>query len=119
MNPLIKIFIYIVVATVFFIVANVVAGIWIAEKQGKFDWNVLKQSLFKYLGIIIVAILLYGGGYFSDEVLKEFVTDVVNVKNLVALGLATYAVNRANDAIANWRILTGLKEDKGGNENVK
>lgn len=108
MSPLIMVFINIVFATVLFIIANIVAGVWIAERQDKFDWSIFKQSLFKYAGIIVVAILLYAGGYFSDEVLKEFVTDTLNIKNLVSLGLATYAVNRANDAIKNWYILTEL-----------
>lgn len=112
MSPLIKIFICIVVATVFFIAATVVGGAVKASADNKFELSILRDSLIKYLFILIVAVLLYAGGYFGDEVLKDYTTDYINVKNLVAIGLATYAINRAADATKHWIELIGLKADK-------
>ncbi len=109
MNPLIKVFIYIVLATVFFIIANILGGATEAIAENKFDWTVLKDSLIKYLVILFIAALLYAGGYFGDEVLKDYTTDYINVKNLVATGLAVYAANRALDASKKWITLIELK----------
>lgn len=105
----IKLFIYIVITTVFFIAANIVGGIANAAHENEFNLNILRDSLIKYGLILLVAALMYGGGYFGDEVLGDFVTDWLNVKNLVALGLATYAANRAADATKNWVALTEIK----------
>ncbi len=112
MNPLIKVFIYIVLATVFFIAATVVGGAVKASAENTFDFTILRDSLIKYAFILIVAVLLYAGGYFGDEVLKDYTTEYINVKNLVAIGLATYAINRAADATKQWIELIGLKADK-------
>lgn len=109
---MIRTFIYIVVATMFFIIANILGGATEAIAENKFDWSVLRDSLTKYIVILFIALLLYAGGYFGDEVLKDYTTEYINVKNLVAIGLATYAINRATDATKHWIELIGLKANK-------
>lgn len=109
-------FLNIVLATVFFIVATIVGGALVAEadSQRKFDWDILKASLIKYGIILLMAILMYIGGYFGDEILKDYTTEYVNLKSLVSLGLATYAINRAADATKHWVTIMkiNLKKDE-------
>ncbi len=106
---MIKLFIYIVLATMFFITANILGGATEAIAENKFDWSVLRDSLIKYFVILFIALLLYAGGFFGDEVLKDYTTEYINVKNLVATGLAVYAANRALDATKKWITLIEMK----------
>lgn len=105
----ITLFLNIVIATVFFIAANVLGGSFEAIAENEFNLNILRDSLIKYAVILLIAILLYAGGYFGDEVLKEYTTEYLNIKNLVAVGLAAYAVSRATDATNHFINLVGLK----------
>lgn len=113
MTP-IKLFMNIVIATVFFIAANVLGGALNAraEDGNEFEMAILRDSLIKYLAILVIAGLLYAGGYFGDEVLKDYTNEYVNIKNIVAIGLAAYAVDRAADATGHWIKLVGLKIKK-------
>lgn len=108
-----SVYIGIVVATVFFIVANIIGGVLLANREGKFEWKILGESLIRYAGILFVAILLYVGGYFGDEALNEYVTDVMNIKNLVSMGIAYYAAERLYDAAKTFLELLDLKKVDG------
>lgn len=99
----------IVTATIFFMIANIIASSIIASKDSLFDIELFKSSLVKYFGVLIIGIFLYFGGYFGDEILNGITTDVLNSKNLVLVGIASVALKYAVESLSKWKTLTEMK----------
>lgn len=100
-------------STPIFMIANALGGVLIAESKNEFKWEVLKASLIKYLGLLLMAVLLYAGGYLSEKAIEQILNVQLHIKDLILLGIATLALSYAIQAITKFKDLAGIKTTEG------
>lgn len=101
-------------STPIFMVANVIGGVLIAESKDEWNEDLFKASLIKYVGLLIMAGLLYLGAFLSEQAIEQILNIELHIKELVLLGIATFASSYALQAINKFKDLTQIKT--GGNE---
>lgn len=101
------------IATPIFMLANMLGGALIAESKDKFKLEVLRTSLIKYAGLLLMAVLLYAGGYLSEKAIEQILNVQLHIKDLILLGIATLAASYAIQAITKFKDLAGIKTTEG------
>lgn len=102
----------IMIAIPVFMVANMVGGAIIAESFQEFDVKILKASIYKYLALLVMALLIYIGGALAEPALNEIIQANLQIVTLLQLGLATVCGKYAFQAVAKFIQVTGIKINK-------
>lgn len=102
----------IMVAIPVFMVANMVGGAIIAESFDEFDITILKASIYKYLALLGMALLIYIGGALAEPALNEIIQANLQIVTMLQLGLATICGKYAFQAVAKFIQVTGIKLNK-------
>lgn len=102
----------IMIAIPVFMVANMVGGAIIAESFQEFDVKILKASIYKYLALLVMALLIYIGGILAEPALNEIIQANLQIVTLLQLGLATVCGKYAFQAVAKFIQVTGIKLNK-------
>lgn len=99
-------------STPVFMLANMVGGALIAGTKDKFEIEILKASLIKYVGLLFMVVLLYTGAYLSEQAISDILDIQLNIKELVLLGIATFAASYAIQSIIKFKELAGIKIER-------
>lgn len=106
-----------VLSVPFLMAANIVGGALVADFKGKFEWGVVKRSVVKYGGLLVMGGLLYAGGKLSTEGFKQALDVELYLDEIVLVGIATYGLTYATQAVQKFSELAGLKMDGKDNDN--
>lgn len=98
----------IMVATPIFMLANMLGGMALAGFKDKFDWEVVKVSIIKYIFILLIAGMLYVGGRLSNQALLDFAQIDVGFDVVISLGIATLGGSYAAQAVNKFYKLVGV-----------
>ena len=113
MKEFIKLFsdLYLLIAgaTVILMITNAWGGLVIANFKDKIDWKMLVQSLIKYLGILIMAGLMYIAFKLGGEALSIGIGSNIPIEEIISLGLISILVKYGKDCLSKWETLTNIK----------
>lgn len=102
-------FVTLVLSAPFFMFANMIGGAMLADYDGDFDEEVLRAGLIKYLGLVVIAILLYIGGHLADAGIKEALDIDLHISDIILVGFATYGSTYALQAIDKFNKLAKVQ----------
>lgn len=106
-------FVLMVIAIPLFMVTNIIGGVLLAEFNGEFDKEILKSSIVKYLGILIMGLLIYNGGELAGAGINQALGVDLHVGEIVAVGMATYGIGYAYQSIEKFNRLVGVNVNGG------
>lgn len=109
MNILENAFVALALSAPIFMIANMVGGVLLAEIRGEFNAEIMKQSAIKYVGLLIMAGLLYVGGLLANTGIKEVLDVDLQLAKIVMIGIATFGLAYAYQAIEKFNTITGVK----------
>lgn len=92
-----------------FIVANMIGGVILAEKEGEFDLEILKASLYKYMAIVLMSALLSLGGVLAESVINKLFSVDLKITFVMMIALGTLAMKYATDATVKLYTIVGYK----------
>lgn len=99
-----------------FMIANMVGGVMLAEKAGKFEWATLKEGLFKYIGILIMAGLIYIGTYLAEVGFTLALDYPIPLQDIAIAGIVAVGGKYAKGAFEKYIAITGMKINKNEEE---
>lgn len=102
-------FITLALGAPFFMLANIVGGVLIADFKEEWDPKVLRASLIKYAGLLLMAGLLYVGGLLADKGIQEALGVNLHLTDVITVGIATFGLTYAGQAVVKFNQLAGVK----------
>lgn len=109
MTEIHKVYLMLVASIPLFMTANIVGGVLLAEAKGEFDVEILKTSLIKYAGLLIMGALIYGGGALANKGIKEALDIDLHLQQIVIVGIATFGLTYLYQAVDKFNSLAGVK----------
>ena len=98
-------FIAVIGATMIFMVLNMFGGILLSNFEHDFDKEILKGSLIKYLGIVVMGLGAYLGFSLIANGLYEGLGINIPIQEIITLGLVKYAYYYGEQVLDKWNEL--------------